>query len=313
MMELLNLLGMLVLVLAFLALLIGVPLGLVWLLIKGLGRLAGNRNKAMYFLQPLIGIFLLSTGLGGLSEVPSSQASFGSLAFSSAMMVGGAAALVYAVRDEWNQSKQLYELRLSTNARVQRHVDAETQYSTDWHAASGITSTGVKQLRCPACRSVCVLPMGHAVICAGCGCPVSMTADLYVENGSIAHGIVPDDIAGSSQPSVAPAAAPAAKVAAASAPVTTPANAAAGPRPRQVHAMDGRALWGDGTIVKFLCPHCGKQSIGFAGRSRRCLGCGGQLVVNDIVADKLGASWSAASNANGVTYTQSQPKREGGR
>ena len=313
MMELLNLLVMLVLVLAFLALLIGVPLGLVWLLIKGLGRLAGNRNKAMYFLQPLIGMFLLSTGLGGLSEVPSSQASFGSLAFSLAVAVGGAAALVYAVRDEWNQSKQLYELRLSTNARVQRHIDTETQHSVDWHAASGITSTGIKQLRCPACGNMCVLPMGHAVICASCLKPVSMTADLYVENGSIAHGIVPDDIAGSSQPSAAPAAAPVAKVAtsAASAPVTTPANAAAGPRPRQVHAMDGRALWGDSTIVKFLCPHCGKQSI--AGRSRRCLGCGGQLVANDIVADKLGASWNAVSNANGVTYAQSQPKREGGR
>lgn len=64
MMELLNLLVMLVLVLAFLALLIGVPLGLVWLLVKGLGRLAGNRNKVVYFLQPLIGIFFLSTGTG---------------------------------------------------------------------------------------------------------------------------------------------------------------------------------------------------------------------------------------------------------
>lgn len=220
-------------------------------------------------------------------------------------------ALIYAVRDEWNQSKQLYELRLSTNARVQRHIDMETQHSVDWHAASGITSTGIKQLRCPACGNMCVLPMGHAVICASCLNPVSMTADLYVENGSIAHGIAPDDIAGSSQPSAAPA--PKVAVATASAPVTTPANAAAGPRPRQVHAMDGRALWGDSTIVKFLCPHCGKQSIGFAGRSRRCLGCGGQLVANDIVADKLGASWSAASNANGVTYAQSQPKREGGR
>ena len=234
MMELLNLLVMLVLVLAFLALLIGVPLGLVWLLIKGLGRLAGNRNKAMYFLQPLIGIFFLSTGLGGLSAVPSSQTSFGSLAFSLAVAVGGAAALVYAVRDEWNQSKQLYELRLSTNARVQRHIDMETQHSVDWRAASGITSTGIKQLRCPACGNMCVLPMGHAVICASCLNPVSMTADLYVENGSIAHGIAPDDIAGSSQPSAAPA--PKVAVATASAPVTTPANAAAGPRPRQVHA-----------------------------------------------------------------------------
>ena len=88
MMELLNLLVMLVLVLAFLALLIGVPLGLVWLLVKGLGRLAGNRNKVVYFLQPLIGIFFLSTGLGGLSAVPSSQTSFDSLAFSLAVAVG---------------------------------------------------------------------------------------------------------------------------------------------------------------------------------------------------------------------------------
>lgn len=278
-MELLNLLGMLVLVLAFLALLIGVPLGLVWLLIKGLGRLAGNRNKAMYFLQPLIGIFLLSTGLGGLSEVPSSQASFGSLAFSSAMMVGGAAALVYAVRDEWNQSKQLYELRLSTNARVQRHVDAETQYSTDWHAASGITSTGVKQLRCPACRSVCVLPMGHAVICAGCGCPVSMTADLYVENGSIAHGIVPDDIAGSSQPSVAPAAAPAAKVAAAS------ARSRLRRMPPPVHAL--------GRCTRWMAAHCGATARSSSSCARIAVSRASASPVGPAGAWGAAASWSS--------------------
>jgi len=262
MMELLNLLVMLVLVLAFLALLIGVPLGLVWLLIKGLGRLAGNRNKAMYFLQPLIGIFFLSTGLGGLSAVPSSQTSFGSLAFSLAVAVGGAAALVYAVRDEWNQSKQLYELRLSTNARVQRHIDMETQHSVDWRAASGITSTGIKQLRCPACGNMCVLPMGHAVICASCLNPVSMTADLYVENGSIAHGIAPDDIAGSSQPSAAPA--PKVAVATASAPVTTPANAAARPRPRP--AWPGAPAASRGRSRR----RCSRSRRGSGPRGRRC-------------------------------------------
>ena len=204
---------------------------------------------------------------------------FGSAVFSEfcarnlLLFLAGVALLVYVVIDEWRISARMVQMREGAAVRVQERAAEEAQYSVDMHRSVGVNhSTAGVALRCPVCQRRNFLPMGHAIKCVACGTDISRTALEHLD-------------------------------AARQAPAASGVNTSL----RQVHSVDGRAIWGDTSIVQFRCPRCGKPSIGYADRSRRCLGCGGTLTAADIVADSQGeasdpvdSAQAAASAAEGA-------------
>lgn len=317
------------LILLILVLLIGVPVLSIWLIagiIKGMARVSGVRGKGLYFVIPFFGICLASSGSAVFSEFSARNL---------LLFLAGVALLAYVVIDEWRGSARMVQMREGAAVRVQERAAEEAQYSVDMHRSVGVNhSTAGVALRCPVCQSRNFLPMGHAIKCAACGTDISRTALEHLDAARLARGEKPESsvtggpvVAGT--PSIggvgqAPAATPAGAQAimqsaasaasqfGASSSVQSPtqqAPAASGVNTslRQVHSVDGRAIWGDTSIVQFRCPRCGKPSIGYADRSRRCLGCGGTLTAADIVADSQGeasdpvdSAQAAASAAEGA-------------
>ncbi|MBW3079013.1 hypothetical protein [Bifidobacterium simiiventris] len=189
--------GLLILlfVLVIIVLLIGLPVLVIWLLIAMCKRLSGTQSAVKYFMLPMAFLLCLGTGLGQLLagveemlyESDGMIGALGALAYGAALTGVGIWLLVLTVRDEWNASRRLYALRHDTYVRVQRHIDQETDASVGLHVAAGITSSAGKVLRCPSCGCECILPMGHAILCAACGNELSLTARRYTDNTSAAH------------------------------------------------------------------------------------------------------------------------------
>ena len=255
--------------LILLILLIGIPLlgiRLIAGIIKGMARVSGVRDKALYFVIPFFGICLASSGCAVFSEFSAENL---------LLFLAGVALLAYVVIDEWRRSARLVQMREGAAVRVQERAAEEAQYSVDMHRSVGVnhSTAGGVALRCPNCQSRNFLPMGHAIKCAACGTDIDISRALEHLD------------------------------AARQAPAASGVNTSL----RQVHSVDGRAIWGDTSIVQFRCPRCGKPSIGYADRSRRCLGCGGTLTAADIVADSQGeasdpvdSAQAAASAAEGA-------------
>lgn len=327
--DLVPVLLILVLVLLIPVLLIGVPvlsIRLIVGIIKGMARVSGVRDKGLYFVIPFFGICLAIFGSAVFSEFSARNL---------LLFLAGVALLGYVVIDEWQRSARMVQMRKGAAVRVQERAGEEAQYSVDMHRSVGVNhSTAGVALRCPHCGSRNFLPMGHAIKCAACGADISRTVLEHLDAARLARGEEPESsvtggpvvagapsIGGVGQaPAATPAGAQAIMQSAASAASqsgapssvqssTQQAPAASGVNTslRQVHSVDGRAIWGDTSIVQFRCPRCGKPSIGYADRSRRCLGCGGTLTAANIVADSQGeasnpvdSAQAAASAAEGA-------------
>lgn len=312
------------LILLILVLLIGVPvLGIMLIcgIIKGIARVSGVRGNGLYFVVPFFGIWLACSGSAVFSEF-----SVGNLL----LFLAGVTLLAYVVIDEWRGSARMVQMREGAAVRVQERAAEETQYSVDMHRSVGVNhSTAGVALRCPNCQRRYFLPMGHAIKCVACGADISRTVLEHLDAARLARGEKPESsvtggpvVAGapsSGGVGQAPAATPAgAQAIMQSSAQQAPAASGVNTSLRQVHSVDGRAIWGDTSIVQFRCPRCGKPSIGYADRSRRCLGCGGTLTAANIVADSQGeasgpvdSAQAAASAAEGAEMAVRCPECSG--
>ena len=224
--------------------------------VRSLAGAAGSQSTALYFLLPMMGLFFFLFSDTGVFMMFSSK--------STVFHFLGVAALAYTVVDERRISKQLYGMRVGSQTMISEHTSKNIQYSTDMHRAAGANSANfVKRLTCPNCGGHCVLPMGHAIACAYCGKTISFAAASVVEASALANGSV---LTGEN---------------------LDQEKLSALQRP---HSVEDRPIWGDTTMVKFVCPRCGKPSVGFANQSRQCQQCGTELTTADIVTTRSEAT-----------------------
>ena len=247
------------LILVIQVLIIGLVFSPIWLsrrLVRVLAPVAGSQARATYFVFPQIGWIFLLPGIG-IFIAADSKWHFKNLI----VLLVGLAIMVHIILDEWRISKHLYEIRHGLQVDVGDRASEHNQYSTDMHRAAGVNSSHyVKVLTCPSCLSHCILPMGHAIACAGCGNMISFAAQSVVEASALAKGSVL---------------------------TSENANQEKLRALEQTHSVEGRPIWGDTTIVKFICHQCGKQSVGYANQPRQCT-CGATLTTADIVTSQNG-------------------------
>ncbi|MBW3081587.1 hypothetical protein [Bifidobacterium saguinibicoloris] len=235
-------------------------------LVKRSSAIAGARFKIWYFLLPCGAIFLLSWGYGTFTDGGTVNTVKG--------LVGMGAGIVLILRcvfEEWRDAAAMQATRRELDRRVDRRIAEETRYSTDMHRAAGVNASDMdKAVVCPSCGSECLLPMGHAILCAACGNPISFAAQATATaTGIVGRGVAHDDEllrdgVGVTERDLGTL--------------------------RQVHAVDGRAIWGDAADVTFRCRRCAATVQGRADRPPACPRCGRPLTVSDIVADRYGAT-----------------------
>lgn len=259
----------LVIVIAVLVVAAALPIigiGLVIAVVRRAARIAGSRSPVMYFIVPLAGLWLLMLGQSALSSEGASAKAQAVL-----FIVIGLLIILFCVFQERRAADSMLSTRRELDLDVDRRTAEERQHAADLHRAAGVNaSDSHKVIECPSCHCQCILPMGHAIVCANCGNPVSFAAQATgtataIVRGGIAHddellqdgtGVTERDLH----------------------------------TLRQVHAVDGHAVWGDEAKVTFRCANCGTPADGVANRPPVCARCGRQLTVSDIVADVYGAT-----------------------
>lgn len=238
-------------------------------------RMSGTQDGMKYFLTPVIGLPLFIVGLLGLlfdlfmmivdhSNISSERTFYIVLTVVClALFIPGVRMMYRMVHEERDIVRRLYDLRQRTIDSVDDLADQEATVSAALHASLGVTSSAGKVLRCPSCGCECILPMGHAVLCAACGNALSMTAARYRVNTTAAHDgactdPIPDDTA-RNMPSA---------------------------RPTEIRSVP--AVRDSSGNVLLICPHCQGHGVRCVDGMWHCRVCGANSTLEQVEESNLG-------------------------